>query len=65
MWGIITAKDAADMSYIHERSDWPQLIWNGDALTSLLATVRHNRGAYWAKWKALALSFGKRPAWRC
>ena len=53
------------MAYIHERPDWPQLTWNGDALTSLLATVRHNRSVCWAKWKALALSFGKRPAWRC
>ena len=32
------------MARIHERPDWPQLTWNGDALTSLLATVRHKQG---------------------
>ena len=27
--------------YIHERADWPKLHWSSEALTSLLAEVRH------------------------
>jgi Fic family protein len=30
--------------YIHERADWPKLHWNSEALTSLLAEVRHRQG---------------------
>jgi Fic family protein len=30
--------------YIHERPDWPKLHWNSEALTRLLADVRHRQG---------------------
>src|ERR1700741_4839506 len=30
--------------YIHERSEWPKLHWNSEALTGLLAEVRHRQG---------------------
>ena len=41
------------MSYIHQRPDWPQLTWNGDALTSLLAKVRHKQGRLLGKMEGL------------
>jgi Fic family protein len=30
--------------YIHQRPDWPKLHWNSEALTGLLAEVRHRQG---------------------
>ena len=30
--------------YIHEEADWPKLRWNSEALTGLLAEVRHRQG---------------------
>ena len=30
--------------YIHEQPDWPRLHWNSEALTGLLAKVRHRQG---------------------
>lgn len=32
------------MAYIHERLGWPQFTWDGDALASELAAVRHRQG---------------------
>jgi Fic family protein len=30
--------------YIHQRPDWPRLHWRSEALTGLLADVRHRQG---------------------
>src|ERR1700719_1465840 len=30
--------------YIHEQAEWPKLHWNSEALTRLLAEVRHRQG---------------------
>jgi Fic family protein len=30
--------------YIHEKADWPGLVWNGDVLATDLARVRHKQG---------------------
>src|ERR1700683_1971732 len=30
--------------YIHEQTDWPKFHWNSEALTGLLAEVRHRQG---------------------
>src|SRR6202795_1182470 len=30
--------------YIHQRPEWPKLHWNSEALTGLLAEVRHRQG---------------------
>src|SRR3984893_15150062 len=30
--------------YIHDQADWPKLHWNSEALTGLLAEVRHRQG---------------------
>lgn len=32
------------MKYIHDRPEWPEFTWDGDALASLLAAVRHKQG---------------------
>ncbi|PJI84290.1 Fic family protein [Yoonia maricola] len=32
------------MTYIHERDDWPDFIWDNAALSSKLAAVRHRQG---------------------
>ncbi len=39
--------------YIHQRPDWPELTWNGDALAGSLATVRHRQGRLLGKMEAL------------
>ncbi len=39
--------------YIHERADWPTLHWNSEALTSLLADVRHRQGRLLGQMQAL------------
>src|ERR1700730_9262691 len=44
--------------YIHERPGWPKLHWNSEALTSLLADVRHRQGRLLGQMKALG--FGLR-----
>jgi Fic family protein len=39
--------------YIHERADWPKLHWNSEALTDLLAEVRHRQGRLLGQMQAL------------
>ena len=41
---IIYAKDADNMAYIHQLPQWPEFQWQDDAISSLLATVRHRQG---------------------
>lgn len=41
------------MTYIHERSGWPELTWNSDALAAALAGVRHRQGRHLGKVEAL------------
>lgn len=44
MLAIITANDAAIMTYIHELPDWPKLRWSDEKLSQPLAAVRHRQG---------------------
>ena len=44
MQALITANHADIMTYIHERTDWPNFTWDGAKLSSLLAEVRHKQG---------------------
>ena len=39
--------------YIHEQGDWPKLQWNSEALTNLLAEVRHRQGRLLGQMQAL------------
>ena len=39
--------------YIHERSDWPRLHWNHEALVDVLADVRHRQGCLIGRMEAL------------
>jgi Fic family protein len=39
--------------YIHERPEWPKLHWNSEALTGLLAEVRHRQGRLLGQMQAL------------
>ena len=41
------------MPYIHERSDWPRLVWNDAKLSPLLAEVRHRQGRLLGKMEGL------------
>ncbi|HWO31889.1 MAG TPA: DUF4172 domain-containing protein [Candidatus Acidoferrum sp.] len=41
--------------YIHEPGDWPKLHWGCDALTGLLAEVRHRQGRLLGQMQALGL----------
>ena len=50
---IITAKDAVNMTYIHELKGWPKLTWDGDFLAAPLAEVRHKQGRLLGKMEAL------------
>ena len=39
--------------YIHEQAEWPKLHWNSEALTGLLAEVRHRQGRLLGQMQAL------------
>ncbi|MGN6627287.1 MAG: DUF4172 domain-containing protein, partial [Tepidisphaeraceae bacterium] len=39
--------------FIHEKPDWPNLRWDGDALATLLARVRHKQGLLLGKMSTL------------
>jgi Fic family protein len=41
------------MTYIHEITEWPNLVWNGDSLAASLAEVRHKQGKLLGKMEAL------------
>jgi hypothetical protein len=48
--------------YIHEKTGWPEFIWNGDLLAVPLAAVRHKQGRLLGKMEALGLTCGLRRA---
>jgi len=54
----MSAEDAENKMYIHERHDWPKLHWNSEALAGLLADVRHRQGRLLGQMQALG--FGLR-----
>jgi Fic family protein len=56
MDGIITARLAAIMKYIHESPDWPHFLWNDAELAKLLASVRHRQGRLVGRMEALGYS---------
>jgi len=41
------------MVFIHERPKWPELTWDSEALTGVLAAVRHKQGKHLGKMEAL------------
>ena len=45
------------MTYIHERSGWPQFVWDSEALAVPLAAVRHKQGKHLGKMEALGFDF--------
>lgn len=50
---IIDARDAVNMTYVHELQGWPKLTWDGDFLAAPLADVRHKQGKLLGKMEAL------------
>ena len=41
---IITAKEAENITHIHEQKDWSEFRWNTEELFSLVANIRHKQG---------------------
>ncbi|MFT4542466.1 MAG: Fic family protein [Planctomycetota bacterium] len=41
------------MPFIHENQSWPEFTWDNDALTTPLASVRHQQGKHLGKMEAL------------
>lgn len=41
------------MTYIYQRPGWPELTWDGEALTGPLAAVRHKQGKHLGRMEAL------------
>lgn len=41
------------MRYIHQRCNWPELIWSSERLTAPLAAVRHQQGRLLGKMESL------------
>ncbi|MGH8510298.1 MAG: Fic family protein [Gammaproteobacteria bacterium] len=41
------------MAFIHDRSRWPQFLWDSDVLAAVLAAVRHRQGRLLGKMEAL------------
>src|ERR1700683_3918827 len=41
---IFTARDAENMTYIHELKEWPRFSWNEKGLSEKLAAVRNRQG---------------------
>jgi Fic family protein len=50
---IIAAKDAWNMTYIHELPEWPEFTWDTQALAQSLSAVRHKQGKHLGKMEAL------------
>ena len=44
MQALISANHADIMTYIHERTDWPNFTWDSAKLSPVLAEVRHKQG---------------------
>ena len=50
--GIIAA-ESAGMLYIHQTKSWPELVWDAETLSPVLAAVRHSQGRLLGKLDAL------------
>ena len=53
MGSIISAGNAVNMAYIHDRPAWLNLTWDSEALAAPLAAVRHKQGRHLGKMEAL------------
>ena len=53
MQALITANHADIMTYIHERTDWPNFTWDSAKLSPVLAEVRHKQGRLLGKMEGL------------
>src|SRR5687768_1767031 len=51
--GIITARLAANVMYIHELTEWPRFRWDDARLAAPLATARHLQGRLIGQMEAL------------
>ncbi|MDH5641039.1 MAG: DUF4172 domain-containing protein [Nitrospira sp.] len=47
------------MTYIHERSDWPNFTWDQEKLASKLAAVRHRQGRLIGRMEAIGFPLRK------
>lgn len=47
------------MTYIHERSDWPQFTWDQEKLAPKLAAVRHRQGRLLGRMEAIGFPLRK------
>lgn len=52
------------MTYIHQRGDWPHLRWDGAALASKLAEVRHRQGRLLGRMEALGFDLKQEASLR-
>lgn len=52
------------MTYIHQRGDWPHLCWDGAALASKLAEVRHRQGRLLGRMEALGFDLKQEASLR-
>ena len=43
------------ITYIHQRADWPTFRWDGAAIASQLAAVRHHQGRLLGRIEALGV----------
>lgn len=55
MTGIISARNAEIMPYIHELPDWPKFRWDHAVLAAPLAAVRHRQGRLIGRMEGLGL----------
>lgn len=61
---IFTANFAVNMIYIHQKGDWPHLSWDGAALASTLAEVRHRQGRLLGRMEALGFDLKQEASLR-
>lgn len=45
------------MEYIHQLADWPRFHWDSEALTDVLADIRHRQGRLLGRMESLGFSF--------
>lgn len=53
---IFSAKGAENMTYIHERPNWPTFQWNAERLAATLGEVRHQQGRLIGQMTALGFA---------
>ena len=54
--GIISAKGAEIMKYIHEQSNWPSFVYDAVKLLPMVADVRHRQGLLYGRMSTLGFS---------